>query len=82
MLSVMAVLSAAAFVALAGLCVSLREFSQCALRLVFSGTELYSLPHAVARLSANQASLASACLAIPLHCGRYTVARPGRWPYC
>ena len=80
MLSVLAVLSAA-FVALAGLCVSLREFSQCALRLVFSGTELYSLPHAVARLSANQA-LHCVCLAILLHCGRYTVAWPGRWPYC
>ncbi len=53
-------------VALAGLCVSLREFSQCALRLVFSGTELYSLPHAVARLSANQALL---CVCLP----RYTV---------
>ena len=81
MLSVLAVLSAA-FVALAGLCVSLREFSQCALRLVFSGTELYSLPHAVARLSANQASH-RVCLP------GYTVAlwslhrrQPGRWPYC
>ena len=46
---------------------SLREFSQCALRLVFSGTELYSLPHAVARRPIKLASRL-------VHCGRYTAA--------